>query len=115
MAAIYYVPLNPPDHLISLNDPIANLLYVGGFKTKDLFFSGHTSTIFLMALCMQGKYDKLFGICCTIAIGGLLLIQHVHYTMDVLSAPIFAYGCYYITTRSGLIDQLDRIQGDISL
>ncbi len=115
IAAIYYVPLNPPDHLISLNDPIANLMYVGGFKTKDLFFSGHTSTIFLIALCLQGRYDRLFATACTIAIGSLLLIQHVHYTMDVLSAPLFAYGCYYITTRSGLIDKLNKVQDNDSL
>ena len=102
MLTIYLVPLDPPQNLISLNDPIANLLYIGGFKTKDLFFSGHTSTIFLLALCLQKKNDKIFVFVCSGLVATLLLIQHVHYTIDVLSAPVFAYLCFILAKKLGL-------------
>ncbi len=52
MISITMVPLNPPDGLIRLNDPLTSMVYGGKdkFMTKDLFFSGHTSNMFLMCL-----------------------------------------------------------------
>jgi hypothetical protein len=31
--------------------------------------------------------------------GFLVLVQHVHYTIDVVSAPVFAYICYWLATK----------------
>lgn len=91
---ISLVPLDPPAGLIGLADPLSNFFYGAKFVTKDLFFSGHTSTIFLMALCLPNKTDKVLGICATIGVGFLVLVQHVHYTMDVLAAPVVTWGIY---------------------
>jgi hypothetical protein len=98
---IYLVPLNPPTQLIALRDPITNIFYgkTHTFITKDLFYSGHTSTQFLMFLCFKKKSDKYLALLSTIIIGTLVLIQHVHYSIDVFAAPVFTYIVYLISKR----------------
>ena len=94
---ISLVPLNAPEGLIPLIDPISNLAYGrADYITKDLFFSGHTSSQFLMFLCLTKRKDKAIALISTILVGSMVLIQHVHYSIDVFAAPIFTYGCYWI-------------------
>jgi membrane-associated phospholipid phosphatase len=91
--------LNAQKGLIILVDPLSNIFYGNTFITKDLFYSGHTSTAFLMFLCLQKKPDKIFAVIATFMIGTLLLVQHVHYTVDVLAAPLFAFFSWYISNK----------------
>ncbi len=104
MISIWLVPLNPPAQLIALTDPISNSFYGKSFITKDLFYSGHTSTIFMLYLCLQRRMDKFFALLGTVLVAGLLLIQHVHYSIDVILAPLFTLFCYrlamYITKNA---------------
>lgn len=99
--SIYLLPLEPPTNLIPLRDPISNLFYGGkdAFITKDLFFSGHTSTQFLIFLCLQKRSDKIMALIATFLVGLMVLIQHVHYSMDVLAAPPLTYLVYLIAKR----------------
>jgi PAP2 superfamily C-terminal len=99
MLTITLVPLNPPEHLIPMMDPISNSFYGARFITKDLFFSGHTATVFLMFLCLKKRTDRLLALVGSTITGILLLIQHVHYTIDILAAPVFSY-FIFITARA---------------
>jgi len=98
---IYLLPLEPPTNLITLRDPISNLFYGGkdAFITKDLFFSGHTSTQFLIFLCLTKKEDKLMALVATFAVGTMVMLQHVHYSMDVFAAPPLTYLVYMIASN----------------
>jgi len=87
--SIYLVPLEPPTDLIELIDPITNSFYGAKFITKDLFFSGHTATLVCLALCLKKKRDQVIVFIGAIIVGILVLIQHVHYTIDVIAAFIF--------------------------
>jgi len=98
IVTISLVPLNAPNGLIILKDPLSNTFYRGPFITKDLFYSGHTSTMFLMFLCLQRRVDKIVALCATIAIGTMVMIQHVHYAIDVIAAPPMTY-LVYISAR----------------
>jgi len=97
--SITLVALEPPVGLIGLVDPISNFFYGKNFVTKDLFFSGHTSTVFLLFLCLPGRRDKGLALMATVAVGGLLLVQHVHYTLDVLGAILFAWLSFWTARR----------------
>lgn len=92
-------PLNPPAGLIPLNDPILSLFYHSRQITKDLFFSGHTSILCLVSFCQIGKKDKIIGFSVTILMGFLLLFQHIHYTIDILMAPLFSWVSWYMAKR----------------
>ncbi|MEO5594683.1 MAG: phosphatase PAP2-related protein [Chitinophagaceae bacterium] len=91
---IWMVPLNPPPHLIPLIDPLTNFFYGKQYITKDLFFSGHASSVFIIFLGLEKKRDKIFILLSFMCIAALLLVQHVHYTIDLLAAPIVSYLCY---------------------
>ena len=97
MVSMYLTPLDPPPLLIPLEDPFVQSISTG-VLTRDLFFSGHTSTSFLLYLSATGRKMKLFFLICTILIGLLVLVQHVHYSIDVVAAPFYAYTCYKISS-----------------
>ena len=98
---ISILPLNPPPGLIMLKDPIANIAYGGNgiFITKDLFYSGHTGNMFLFFLCLQAKWDKIFAFTAALLVGILVLVQHIHYTIDVLAAFVFTYFIYLASKK----------------
>lgn len=94
--AISFVPLDPPAGLIVLTDPLTAIFYGRSTITKDLFFSGHTSILFLAFLCLERKWDKILALIGTCIVACLLLVQHVHYTIDIIAAPIIIYPVYRV-------------------
>ncbi len=97
LITIYFLPLNAPIHIIPLQDPFVEFFGGGNTLLRDLFFSGHTSTMFLFFLTAKSKKLKTIFLICTIMVAFCVLIQHVHYTIDVLAAPFFAYTSYRIS------------------
>ncbi|HEY6901988.1 MAG TPA: phosphatase PAP2-related protein [Puia sp.] len=97
---ITLIPLDPPAGLIVLKDPLSNFFYGEKFVTKDLFFSGHTSTVFLLYLTIPGRTDKKLALLATICVGFLLLLHHVHYTLDVLGGLLFAWIAHQLARKT---------------
>ena len=97
MMTISFVALNPPAGLIPLTDPLTGIFYGESSITKDLFFSGHIATLTLIYLCLEKKTDKAFGLVAIIVVACLLVIQHIHYTVDILASPIITYACFRVT------------------
>lgn len=103
MMTISLIPLNPPPGLIPLVDPISNFFYgKTEFVTKDLFFSGHTSSQFLFMLCLNRRFDKILAFLSVCIVGTLVLVQHVHYTVDVVAAIPLTYLCFLAGRRIAL-------------
>jgi len=95
---LYLLPLEPPLSIIPLKDPVLEFtFYKGEVLLKDLFFSGHTANIILMAMLSESKTLKRSMVLIAIVVGSLLLIQHVHFTLDVIAAPFFAIIVYKLS------------------
>jgi len=97
--AMYLTPFNAPQNIIVLNDPFVQMFGKGDILTKDLFFSGHTGTLFLLVLLVENRKLKTFFVIATILVGSAVLLQHVHYSVDVFAAPFIAYGSYRIIKK----------------
>ncbi len=100
IAAMGVTPLEAPPGMIPLHDPLVRFFGPGKLLTKDLFFSGHTATLFLLALAVPGRRSKAFFLAGTAAVAACVLWQHVHWTIDVLAAPFFAYASYRLAVSA---------------
>lgn len=94
MISITLVALEPPIGLIKLVDPLTGVFYGEATITKDLFFSGHIATVTLIFLCLEKRNDKIIAFLAVIATAILLVIQHIHYTIDIVASPIITYTCF---------------------
>jgi len=71
------------------------------YLTKDLFFSGHVSSTFLLWLYCRGKGWlgplALAGHLVTVAV---VLLAHLHYSIDVVGAWAITYCVYALAERN---------------
>ena len=91
MATLWLVPLEPPAALVLLHDPVMDRIFAVTTQpiVRDLFFSGHTATMTLLTLAGRGRaWRRTLGLL-TLAVAVLVLVQRVHYSYDVLAAPLF--------------------------
>lgn len=115
MICMSMVPLEPPIDIIPLQDDfLSNTFYDGQVLLKDLFFSGHTASIALLAFIIQDKMWSRLILILSVVVGSMLILQHVHYTLDVLCAFIFAYWAsqlgYYSSEKSLILGRFFTIQ-----
>ncbi len=109
--SLYFVVLEPPSNIIPLKDPFLELTFYGGqVLLKDLFFSGHTANIILVGLLSEHVMMKRIIIFIGFVVGSMLVMQHVHYSIDVLAAPIFAIVTYKLSIQLGNFLMLQQIE-----
>jgi hypothetical protein len=106
------VPLEPPVGLVSLVDPVLLPFYGPDGITKDLFYSGHTASVFLSFLILRKRREKIAALITTVVVGIALLLQHIHYTIDVLAAPVFVYVLFVVAKKFTLVP-LEQINQNI--
>lgn len=83
-----------------IEDIIGKNLYSSFFLGNDSFFSGHTGLPFLMAfLYWDKKWLRYIFLAFSILFGITVLLGHLHYTIDVLSAFFISYGIYRMCRR----------------
>lgn len=92
--------------LIDLVSPFGFFNREGGarvYLTKDLFFSGHTSTTFLLLLYVW-KYPRLRN--AMLVAHGLVVtsvfLAHLHYTIDVIGAYAITFTVYTVRERQAV-------------
>ena len=67
---------------------------------NDLFFSGHTGIPFLMALIFwNDPFWRYFFIILSVFFGIIVLMGHLHYSIDVASAFFITYSIFHIAMR----------------
>jgi len=73
----------------------------------DLFFSGHTGLPFLLALIFwKDKIIRTIFILFSLTFATVVLLSHMHYTIDVLSAFFITYTIYHIDGYLFLKDKM---------
>jgi len=97
MLTLFAFTLESPPDIIDLADPITQLFYPGHVPfRKDLFFSGHTATVALLALAIPSAPWRITMWVSTLLVAMAVVVQHVHWTVDVLAAPVFAALSWWI-------------------
>lgn len=92
---IFLIPLAPPTDMIFLVDPFTQFFFGENVHvTNDLFFSGHVSLLALFYFIVQNKYLKVLLFTTASLVGIFLVWQHVHYSYDVLFAPVASFIIY---------------------
>jgi len=66
----------------------------------DLFFSGHTGLPFLVALIFwEKKWLRITFLCMSIIFAVVVLLAHLHYSIDVLAAFFITYSIFVIAKK----------------
>ena len=95
-ACIHLIPLSPAPGIIPLYDPVTDALAHESHIMNDLFFSGHIADLTTFYFLSRSIRIKRYLLLCMGMVGTMLIWQRVHYTIDVVMAPAFAYLSYWI-------------------
>lgn len=69
------------------------------FGGADMFFSSHVGAPFLLALLFwQEKMVRYFFLCSSFFFGIMVLLGHMHYSIDVASAFFISYTIWHIAS-----------------
>ena len=83
-----------PDRIVLDEGWIMNQMFGG----NDLFFSGHTGAPFMLALVYwREAILRYIFLIWSVFMGVVVLLGHVHYSIDVLSAFFITYSVFQLT------------------
>ena len=111
--SIYLAPFDPPLGYIPMEDPAVKLLIPNSnILSRDLFFSGHTAVITMGILFSSNRNYRLIMGVCAVLLMALLMVQHVHYTIDIFIAPLATYSSYRLVmkyqTDNGVLREMEE-------
>jgi hypothetical protein len=70
------------------------------YLTKDLFFSGHASSTFLLWLYCRGKgWLGPVALAAHLVTVAVVLLAHLHYSIDIVGAWAITYSVYVLAER----------------
>lgn len=92
LTSLYLVTLEAPEGTIPLSDPFLTIFAYGKeVYVKDLFFSGHISTLCILFLVEPRAWMRWAILVGAVLVSLLLAWQRVHYTLDMLAAPVVSW------------------------
>ena len=95
ITSLYLFTLEAPEGIIPLSDPfLAVFAYGQPIYVKDLFFSGHISTLCVFLFIENRRVLKYFILVATIVVAVMFAWQRVHYTLDMVAAPLITWLVY---------------------
>jgi hypothetical protein len=99
---LFLLPLDPPAGCIPLVDPFIRMPAVFPPTSRDLFFCWPTALMALFGFCARWKDMRTIFFCAASLVSVLFLLQHAHYTVDLVAAPCFAYLAFGIAKGNTL-------------
>jgi membrane-associated phospholipid phosphatase len=88
--------LGPYPTKLVLDSGLLNFITTG----NDLFFSGHTGLPFLVALIFWNHiYVRILFLTLSVVFGVIVLLSHLHYSIDVFAAFFITYSIYHIAIK----------------
>ena len=70
---------------------------IAAYLTKDLFFSGHAATTFLLFLYLRDRpLLRWLALAAHLAVVASVLLAHIHYAIDVVGAWAVTFGIYVL-------------------
>jgi membrane-associated phospholipid phosphatase len=92
MVTIYFVPLYCDADAVKLEDPfLNNIVYPNNYVARDLFFSGHAAMMFMLFWGFSHGTLKLIYFISALLVSIMLVLQKVHFSIDVIAAPFFSW------------------------
>jgi membrane-associated phospholipid phosphatase len=68
---------------------------IAAYLTKDLFFSGHVATTFLLWLYLRGRPPlAAIALAANLAVTASVLLSHIHYSIDVVGAWAITFAIF---------------------
>jgi membrane-associated phospholipid phosphatase len=100
MITIYFVPLYCDSDAVKLEDPfLNNLVYPNNYVERDLFFSGHAAMMFVLFWGFSNVMIKRIYLIIAFLVSIMLVLQKVHFSIDVIAAPFFSWIALRLTDK----------------
>ena len=106
--------------LTHLGAPANNLVIPDNFSTfflftGDLFFSGHVGGPFLLMLIFwENSKQRYLYLSATLFFAYIVLLGHIHYSIDVFAAPFITY-CIYQFSRLAFVKDYQFLEQELNL
>jgi hypothetical protein len=70
---------------------------IAAYLTKDLFFSGHVATTFLLWLYLRGRSPLApIALAASLAVTASVMLAHIHYSIDVVGAWAVTFAIFVL-------------------